>query len=194
MLGTAAALAMSMPATAEPITVHLVLTIQPGIDEPAVTPLFGPLHAGDTLPAVITFDPNQVDFATDPYNGWFKSISGSIGTIPLPFGEMETGTGPTPDISHDFQGSVGGVLPNGGRVWFGFIWQRPLVSSDALPQSARDIAGYGPGLFTFDVVDENDASALNGTVQAVAQTPEPASLLLLGTGAAFLLRRRKQRV
>ena len=59
ILGTAATLAVSMSATAEPITAHLVLTIEGGVAESEVTPLFGPLHAGDTLNAVITFDPGR---------------------------------------------------------------------------------------------------------------------------------------
>jgi hypothetical protein len=46
------ALPVSMSATAEPITAHLVLTIEGGVAESQVTPLFGPLHAGDTLNAV----------------------------------------------------------------------------------------------------------------------------------------------
>ena len=183
-----------MTAAAEPITAHLVLTIEAGIAESEVTPLFGPLHAGDTLDAVVTFDPGQVDLSSDRFNGTFESVSGSIGAIRLTHGEMATVTGPFPDSSNFFGGNVGGEPAGSGRVRFNFIWDRPAAFGDRLPQSAREIAGYGPGRFTFDVVGENDASALSGTVQAVAQTPEPASWLLLCTGAAFIARRRWQRV
>src|SRR3982751_5227549 len=194
ILGTAAALlAVSVSATAEPITVRLVLTIDAGIAESEVTPLFGPLHAGDTLNAAITFDPGQADLSTDRFNGTFESVSGSIGAIPLTHGEMSTGTQLFPDASR-FSGNVGGEPAGSGRVWFNFIWVRPAAFGDRLPQSAAEIAGYGPGRFTFDVIGENDASALSGTVQAVAPTPEPSSLLLLGTGAAFIARRRWKRV
>jgi hypothetical protein len=65
---------------------------------------------------------------------------------------------------------------------------------DALPQSVGEIVGYGQGRFSFDVIGGNDASAMTGTVQAVAQTPEPSSFLLLGTGAAFIVRCRRQSV
>jgi hypothetical protein len=181
-----------MSATAEPITARLVLTIEGGVAASEVTPLFGPLHAGDTLNAVVTFDPRQADLSIDQFNGTFESVSGSIGAIPLTHGEMSTGTGPFPDSSHIFGGNVGGEAA-GSRVWLNFIWDRPAAFGDRLPQSAREIAGYGPGRFSFDVVGENDASALSGRVQAVAQTPEPTSLLLVGTGVAFLARRRWQR-
>jgi len=194
ILGTAAALAVSMSAMAEPITAHLVLTIEGGVAESEVTPLFGPLHAGDTLNAAITFDPGQADLSSDPFNGTFESVSGSIGEIQLTHGEMATGTGPFPDSISFFSGNVGGEPAGSGRVFFNFIWDRPATFGDALPQSVREIVGYGPGRFSFDVIGENDASALSGTVQAVAQTPEPASWLLLGTGAAFIARRRRKRV
>ena len=116
ILGTATALAVSMSATAEPITAHLVLTIEGGVAESEVTPLFGPLHAGDTLNAVVTFDPGQADRSSDQFNGTFESVSGSIGAIRLTHGEMATGTGLFPDSSNFFSGNVGGEPAGSGAV------------------------------------------------------------------------------
>ena len=62
-----------MSATAEPTTAHPVLTVEGGVAESEVTPLFGPLHAGDTLNAVVTFDPGQPDLSSDLFNGTFES-------------------------------------------------------------------------------------------------------------------------
>jgi hypothetical protein len=194
ILGTVTALAVSISATADPITARLVLTIEPGIAESEITPLFGPLHAGDTLNASITFDPGQADLSGDRFNGSFESVTGSIGGIRLTHGQMATTTGLSPDSSNFFSGNVGAELPAAGRVWFNFIWDRPAAFGDALPRSAREIAGYPPGRFSFDIINESDASELGGTVQALAPTPEPTSWLLLATGAAFIARRYRQRV
>ena len=163
ILGTATALAVSMSATAEPITAHLVLTIEGGVAESEVTPLFGPLHAGDALKAAITLDPGQPDLSSDQFNGTFESVSGSIGAIRLTHGEMATGTGPFPDSSHFFSGNVGGEPAGSGRVWFNFIWDRPAAFGDRLPQSTREIAGTA-----------RDGSPLTSSARMTrARCPEP---------------------
>src|SRR4051794_27353282 len=82
ILGLIGALSIPAAGSAEPVTVHLLLTLQGEVNDAHATPIFGPLHPGDTLQAEFTYDPLAADLLpANQHEGSYRGVTGSIGSL-----------------------------------------------------------------------------------------------------------------
>jgi hypothetical protein len=137
----------------------------------------GTLAASDVMDWSITLNPGTTDFILSPDNSSFTLQSGATMTATP---ESLTITMPVPGEGFGFTSSDGTITWN-------------IFESPAQPGEVAQVNQNGEGAFGFDLSNSPTetfvADALLGT-EPLAATPEPTTLLLLGTGLAGLLRTR----
>jgi hypothetical protein len=198
-------LAAPIPAQADPIQIGFTATVTFLRDNPA--DIFGaPLSVGSVFHGVMTYDPAALDVAPDPAVGTYVS-PGSVSVDP---GSGFTGSfsritvndrvGGIPDL---FTAEGTPVIPgfDFGSFFVHFVSPSSAIHSDALPQTqAAFLAAFPTGTFILNAnkigtpnnLFDDTTHAVSGRIETVAATPEPASMLLIGTGLAGLALRRRR--
>jgi hypothetical protein len=194
-------------AAADPVRADFTATVTMAHGD--FDPFFGtPIQVGNVLQGTLVYDPTGVPDSTNPLIGRYDvpgTLSfGALARVELPLAQVaviDDRFDDVPDGHDSFEAAVGTTTFPG----FGFVEASLQLDSSAagggsgLPRSTSELlARFERGRFTFFAFppDEDDPSHVvfgQASLIRATQTPEPATLLLLGSGACTLVFRRRRR-
>jgi hypothetical protein len=166
------------------------------------------IRTGDVLHGTLAYDPTGVPDSTDPLIGRYDAPGtlsfGALKGVQLPLVQLavtDDRSESIPDGHDSFDSSVGTTTFPG----FGFVTASLELNSAAagggskLPRTTADLLTRFNGgrfsFFAFPPNEEDPSHVVLGQASLVgaAQTPEPASLFLLGSGACVLVFRGRRK-
>jgi PEP-CTERM motif len=197
-------------ASADPITVNFDVTVR--FARGALEDIFGvPIAAGDVIRGSFVYDPSTPDGNVTPDFGFYRGAGEAL--------RLDTGTGLTlpiesyqvfdnancfPDVCDAFLG-VANTLTFPGFEFIQAVADFRTAAGnhdgDGLPQSLEELATvWAPGTFILDARALNAppddlTHRFSGTLrlrETPEPVPEPGTLMLIATGAAGLIARRRR--
>ncbi len=197
---------LSGRAAADPVRADFTVTVTMAHGD--FDMFFGtPIQDGDVFHGTLVYDPTGVADSTDPLIGRYDvpgTLSfGALARVELPLVQIaviDDRSESVPDGRDSFEASVGTTTFPG----FGFVTASLELDAAAagggskLPRSTSDLlARFERGPFSFFAFppDEDDPSHVilgQASLTGAAQTPEPVSLLLFGSGACMLVFRGRK--